>query len=77
MTLKDAIEHAHEQEILARVHLRTKLHAAVEMLKEIQWSNCAVYWDDGGTAGACPVCENFKRDGGHADDCELAALISE
>lgn len=74
MTIHDATEKAHEQEILARVHLRGEVAKLKELLRSLEWrGHCQ-------GADACPVCYaeapyEVMGEEGHLIGCELFKAI--
>lgn len=56
--------------------LRAERDAALAMLRRVEWASVA-FVDSGVPWSCCPVCGELgvKTQGGHAPDCELAALL--
>ena len=73
------ISHEDARELAENLARSTRRDARVlALLKRIEWD------DIGGSSGRCPSCHQFQLDhceecldGGHLDECELAALIQE
>lgn len=45
----------------------------LEMLKKAEWVESAARWDH--PALLCPICEGVQKEGGHASDCALNAVL--
>lgn len=69
MTVHDAAERAHEQEILARAHLRGKYHELLAFLKEMEFVVCKH-----SNTASCPECYG---EGVHGKRCRLELLLNE
>lgn len=68
-----SIEYPETREIVGgEVHPRgtgARLEAALKLLRRLEWAD---RWTGD---VACPICKVYRRDGGHAEYCELAALL--
>jgi hypothetical protein len=49
----------------------------IQMLEKLEWSepNTPTYSREKKIQHRCPICHQWKRNGIHEDDCELAKII--
>lgn len=54
----------------------TDVEKVMEVLRQVEWATLPLWWGVRGHRSFCPCCREWKGDS-HADDCGLAALLSE